>query len=283
MNIIEKSYTTNGSMDIRKSTNRIILHHAAATNASADDIDRWHKEKGYSKIGYHFLVRKDGSIYRGREENMVGAHAYGSNYDSIGICAEGNFEVETMPDAQKQSLKELVSYLKNKYKINKVQQHLDVNNTACAGKNYPFDEIANSNIDVRDDNTNKSGIISNIQNTINSRYGFNIAVDNIYGNDTHKHMVMALQTEFNKQFSSKLSIDGIFGPDTKNACPIIGNRASGNITWLVQSMLVINGYNITIDSIYGPNTINAIKDFQAKNGLKSDGLTGKNTFEKLFK
>lgn len=283
MNIIEKIYTTNGSMDIRKSTTRIILHHAASATASADDIDRWHKEKGYSKIGYHFLVRKDGSIYRGREENMVGAHAYGANYDSIGICAEGDFEVETMSDVQKQSLKELVSYIKNKYNITKVQEHSDVNNTACAGKNYPFDEIANANLDIRNDDTNKSGLISNIQSTINSRYGYNISVDNIYGNDTHKHMVMALQTEFNKQFNSKLSVDGIFGSKTKNACPVLENNDSGNITWLVQSMLVIKGYDLSIDGIYGPNTISAIKDFQSKNNLTSDGITGKNTFEKLFK
>lgn len=93
-----------------------------------------------------FFVRKDGSIYRGRREEAVGAHAYGSNTDSIGICAEGNFENETMGDVQKQALKELVAYLKNKYGITKVQRHRDVNATACPGKNYPFEEIANATV-----------------------------------------------------------------------------------------------------------------------------------------
>jgi len=117
MNIIERTYSLNGGLSNRNTTNRIILHHAAVSNCSADDVDRWHKNKGWTCIGYHFFVRKDGAIYRGRREEAVGAHAYGSNTDSIGICAEGNFENETMGDVQKQALKELVAYLKNKYGI----------------------------------------------------------------------------------------------------------------------------------------------------------------------
>lgn len=144
MNIIEKTYSLNGGLSKRSSTNRIILHHSACYSCSAEDIDRWHKAKGWTCIGYHFFVRKDGSIYRGRQEDCVGAHAYGANMDSIGICAEGNYEEETMNDIQKNSLKELVAYMKNKYNITKVQRHKDVCATACPGRNYPFDEIANS-------------------------------------------------------------------------------------------------------------------------------------------
>lgn len=144
MNIIEKTYSLNGGLSTRSKTTRIILHHAAEVTCTADQVDSWHKGNGWTCIGYHFFVRKDGSIYRGRKEDTVGAHAYGHNNDSIGICAEGNFEIETMPNAQKESLKELVSYLKNKYSISKVQKHNDLGNTACPGKNYPFDEIANA-------------------------------------------------------------------------------------------------------------------------------------------
>jgi N-acetyl-anhydromuramyl-L-alanine amidase AmpD len=143
MNIIEKTYTLNGGLDTRSKTNRIILHHAAATNCTVEDVDRWHKGNGWTCIGYHFFVNKKGEVYRGRKENTVGAHAYGSNTDSIGICAEGNFEKETMPEAQKKAIQELVAYLKDKYGISKVQKHRDVNATACPGKNYPFDEIVN--------------------------------------------------------------------------------------------------------------------------------------------
>lgn len=282
MNIIETNLKFK-SMSKRQSTDRLILHHSACSNCTAEQIHQWHLNNGWEGAGYHFLVRKDGQIYRLRPEEFVGAHAKGSNYNSIGICAEGNFENETMPEAQKNSLIELVSYLKEKYGISKVLKHSDVNNTACPGKNYPFNEIVNGKVEERHE---VSGIIADIQSKLNSKYGYNIAIDNIYGVDTHKHMVMALQTEFNKQLGSKLVIDGIFGSATKRACPVLKNGMSGNITWLVQSMLLIKGYSVgnsSNDSIYGSGTISGVKSFQSKNGLVVDGLCGSNTFEKLFK
>lgn len=282
MNIIETNLKFK-SMSKRQSTDRLILHHSACSNCTAEQIHQWHLNNGWEGAGYHFLVRKDGNVYRLRPEEYIGAHAYGSNYNSIGICAEGNFENETMPEAQKNSLIELVSYLKGKYGISKVLKHSDVNNTACPGKNYPFNEIVNGKVEERHE---VSGIIADIQSKLNSKYGYNIAIDNIYGVDTHKHMLMALQTEFNTQLGAKLVIDGIFGPATKRACPVLSIGMSGNITWLVQSMLVIKGYNVGsygIDSIYGSGTISGVKSFQSKNGLVVDGLCGSNTFEKLFK
>lgn len=282
MNIIETNLKFK-SMSKRQSTDRLILHHSACSNCTAEQIHQWHLNNGWEGAGYHFLVRKDGNVYRLRPEEYIGAHAYGSNYNSIGICAEGNFENETMPEAQKNSLTELVSYLKGKYGISKVLKHSDVNNTACPGKNYPFNEIVNGKVEERHE---VSGIIADIQSKLNSKYGYNIAIDNIYGVDTHKHMVMALQTEFNKQLGSKLVIDGIFGSATKRACPVLKNGMSGNITWLVQSMLLIKGYSVgnsSNDSIYGSGTISGVKSFQSKNGLVVDGLCGSNTFEKLFK
>lgn len=141
MQIIEKTYKLVGNLKKRTKTNRIILHHAAAINCTVDQVDSWHKARGWTCIGYHFFVRKDGIIYRGRPEDTIGAHASNNNSDSIGICAEGNFEIETMPEAQKIALKELVSYLKKKYNISIVQRHKDVGQTDCPGKNYPFEEI----------------------------------------------------------------------------------------------------------------------------------------------
>lgn len=282
MNIIETNLKFK-SMSKRQSTDRLILHHSACSNCTAEQIHQWHLNNGWEGAGYHFLVRKDGNVYRLRPEEYIGAHAYGSNYNSIGICAEGNFENETMPEAQKNSLIELVSYLKGKYGISKVLKHSDVNNTACPGKNYPFNEIVNGKVEERHE---VSGIIADIQSKLNSKYGYNIAIDNIYGVDTHKHMLMALQAEFNTQLGAKLVIDGIFGPATKRACPVLSIGMSGNITWLVQSMLVIKGYSVGsygIDSIYGSGTISGVKSFQSKNGLVVDGLCGSNTFEKLFK
>lgn len=133
-----------GELKYRTLTTEIILHHAAATTMSVEQIHNLHKANGWSGIGYHFYIRKDGSIYRGRPEGAVGAHASGSNSDSVGICFEGNFENETMPDVQKKSGKWLVGYIKHKYNISKVKRHTDVNATACPGIHFPFDDIASA-------------------------------------------------------------------------------------------------------------------------------------------
>ena len=273
------------AMSNRQTTERIILHHSASSVASAEDIHRWHLNNGWEGAGYHFLVRKDGKVYRMRPEEKIGAHAYMNNYNSLGICFEGNFEIEEMSDVQVQSGKELVAYLKNKYRINKVQGHRDVNNTSCPGKNFKFDEIANgqaSNVIIEKPVENATGKIAEIQATLNLKYGFNIAVDNIYGSETHTALVKGLQTELNKQFNRGLAVDGIFGPCTKNACVVVEKGDEGNITYLIQAMLICKGFDLEADSIFGNITDSAVKKFQRENNLTVDGKVGKFTFEKLF-
>lgn len=133
--------------------------------------------------------------------------------------------------------------------------------------------------------TPTTGVVADLQRWLNSNYGYNVDVDNIYGPDTKKHSIMALQTEFNKQLGSGLAIDGIFGPATYRACPNLYVGVSGNITKLVQYMLEVKGYSVGsygIDGIYGNGTANAVRQFQANNGLAVDGICGSNTFSKLF-
>lgn len=280
MNIINTNLNFK-QMDTRSSTQRIILHHAAAKKCSAEDIHRWHLSNGWSGAGYHFLVRKDGTIYRLRPEDKVGAHAYGSNYDSLGICFEGDYKEEIMQEEEIKAGRELVNYLKNKYGINTVQVHKNVNATNCPGDNFPFDQIANETGESKPSKEN--GKIATIQTTLNEKYGLNISVDNIYGNETKKALVKGLQTELNKQFGSKLAVDGIFGTNTYNACINVRRGAEGNITWLIQSMLICKLFNINADGIFGPATESEIREFQKRNGLSQDGIVGKNTFNKLFK
>lgn len=286
MNIIETNLEFK-DMSTRKSTERIIIHHADAKNCSAEDIHRWHLNNGWSGAGYHFLVRKDGTIYRLRPEEKVGAHAYGANYNSLGICFEGDYMQEDMTEAQKEAGKELVAYLKNKYNITTVQAHRDVCATSCPGDKFPFDEIVNSETNNKvipqpQENVSK-GNVARIQATLNERYGLNIAVDNIYGNETKKALVKGLQTELNNQFNRGLVIDGIFGNNTYNACINVRRKAEGNITYLIQAMLICHSFDIEADGIFGQATENAVKEFQSRNGLSIDGIVGKNTFRKLFR
>ena len=280
MNIINTNLNFK-QMDTRSSTKRIILHHAAAKKCSAEDIHRWHLNNGWSGAGYHFLVRKDGTIYRLRPEDKVGAHAYGANYDSLGICFEGDYKEEIMQEEEIKAGRELVNFLKNKYGISTVQVHKNVNATNCPGDNFPFDQIANETGESKP--SKEKGKIAIIQTSLNEKYGLNISVDNIYGNETKKALVKGLQTELNKQFGSKLAVDGIFGTNTYNACINVRRGAEGNITWLIQSMLICHSFNIDADGIFGPATEIAVREFQKRNGLSQDGIVGKNTFSKLFK
>lgn len=143
MQIIEKTYKWKNGLTKRNRTDYIILHHMAG-NGSADDIHRIHLGNGWTGIGYHFYVRKDGSIYRGRPIDTVGAQCSNYNSISIGVCFEGNYETESvMPDAQKKAGQEIVAYLKEMYPSAYVKQHKNFNSTACPGKNFPFDEINN--------------------------------------------------------------------------------------------------------------------------------------------
>lgn len=150
MNIIEKTYNWNGSLGKRSVTDYIVLHHEEAASCTADDVHRWHLNNGWSGIGYHFFVRKDGSIYRGRPVDTVGAHCLGFNSNSIGICAEGAYDgadaagggTSAMPEPQKRVLAELTAELKKVYKSAKVVRHCDLMATNCPGRFYPFEEIA---------------------------------------------------------------------------------------------------------------------------------------------
>ncbi len=143
MKIIEQSYNWNGSLSSRLATNYIILHHRAG-NGDAQSIHKTHLLNGWTGIGYHFYVRKDGTVYAGRPINTVGAHCNGKNSESIGICFEGNYSTEkAMPEAQLRSGQELISYLKAIYINAQVKRHSDFMATACPGQYFPFDKMKN--------------------------------------------------------------------------------------------------------------------------------------------
>lgn len=148
MDIINVNLPTNGSFKRRNSTDEIILHHAEASRASVEEVNRWHLERGWTGIGYHFYIRKDGKVYRGRPEWAVGAHAQGHNSRAIGICCEGSYMRETMPAAQLNALKELIRTLMAKYPGAKLLRHKDVNSTDCPGTKFPWAEVQKYNTET---------------------------------------------------------------------------------------------------------------------------------------
>ena len=104
-----------------------IILHCASTPEGKDftvqDIDKWHKQRGFKKIGYHYVIYRDGTIKKGRLDNEIGAHCLGHNKDSIGICyigglsADGKTPRDTRTVEQKESLYKLVKGLMFNYGI----------------------------------------------------------------------------------------------------------------------------------------------------------------------
>lgn len=141
MKIIETKFFWNGVLSKRNSTKYIVLHHRAG-EGDAESIHSQHLNQGWSGIGYHFYIRKNGEVYQGRPIDMIGAHTQGNNYCSVGVCFEGNYEIEKeMPVLQFEAGKELISYLKKLYPSAEVKGHRELQSTACPGKYFPFEEI----------------------------------------------------------------------------------------------------------------------------------------------
>ena len=69
----------------------------ASDNFNANDIDRWHKQKGWKGIGYHYVILLDGTVEQGRELEAVGAHCSGHNAHSVGICYIGGISKDGKP------------------------------------------------------------------------------------------------------------------------------------------------------------------------------------------
>ncbi len=113
--------------------NKIIIHCSATKteqNINAAIIRSWHKAKGWSDIGYHFIIKRDGTIEIGRPLERAGAHVKGFNSDSIGICLVGGLDTDGKPknnftDKQFNSLHLLVDGMKFKFNINEIKGHRD--------------------------------------------------------------------------------------------------------------------------------------------------------------
>ena len=115
---------------------KYIIVHCSATAEGRDfhakDIDRWHRQRGFNGIGYHYVVDLDGKIEAGRPESQTGAHCQGYNSVSIGVCyigglgKDGKTPKDTRTAGQKDSLRRLLIELKRKYPSAIICGHRDM-------------------------------------------------------------------------------------------------------------------------------------------------------------
>ena len=307
-----------GTLTKRKTTTDLVLHHAESENATVEDIHQWHLERGWLGIGYHYYIRGDGSVWRGRPEDTVGAQAKGANEFSIGICFEGNYQKDTeMPAAQLEAGKELIGDIKSRYAGIAVHRHLHYDDTDCPGRYFPYEaleqapsepegpEPAPSEPAAGNPYDEPSGLIRKgdkgdgvrwVQWELNKNK-YPVDEDGIFGADMD-----ATIRSFQKDRG--LSVDGIVGPKTraqlKGQAGSGGGQASasdGNpyaepaalirkgdkgdgVRW-VQWELNRNKYPVDEDGIFGADMDATIRSFQKDRGLSVDGIVGPKTRAQL--
>jgi len=121
-----------------------IIIHCSATpegrDVTAADIRRWHmNDNGWKDIGYHYVIRLDGTVEQGRPVEQAGAHCTGHNQTSIGVCyiggtaKDGKTPKDTRTDAQKAALLALVRKLQSAHRIlsSNIFGHNQFANKAC--------------------------------------------------------------------------------------------------------------------------------------------------------
>ena len=110
----------------------IIIHCSDSPQGRGDDvstIDRWNRERGFDRVGYHYVILEDGTIQKGRPDDISGAHAAGYN-NYIGICLIG---IDSFTDAQFNSLETLIIGLVDKYDFDErsIMSHYEVSTKSC--------------------------------------------------------------------------------------------------------------------------------------------------------
>lgn len=113
----------------------LIIHCSAvmpSQQSSALQIDAWHRQLGWNGIGYHYVIRRDGTVETGRGESLVGAHCRGHNQHSIGICYEGGLDekghpCDTRTAEQKAAILTLLKDLKTRYPHAEITDHHHLN------------------------------------------------------------------------------------------------------------------------------------------------------------
>lgn len=118
---------------------KIVVHCSDSPRGRGDDaatIHRWHRERKWSGVGYHWIIGDDGKLEAGRPWYWQGSHVRGHNHDSIGICLIG---VDEFSGEQIHTLRELVDVLRKQWPDANVLGHCDLD----PGKTCP-------NFDVRE-------------------------------------------------------------------------------------------------------------------------------------
>jgi N-acetylmuramoyl-L-alanine amidase len=128
--------------------NYVVLHHSATPDGEVyrdfDSIKKAHLAKGWKDIGYHWVIEKVNGVLiaiPGRPESIEGAHCHGKNFDGIGVCCVGNFEVEIPSEELYAFVANVCRGIMLRHPIKEIGGHRDYYATACPGKNFDMGRL----------------------------------------------------------------------------------------------------------------------------------------------
>ena len=216
-----------------RAINRVFIHCDASSNpnTTVQDIHRWHKERGWSGIGYHIYIDDDGRAWHGRDLSTAGAHTSGYNTGTIGICLNG-LHLADFSEDQFDELRRICDQINEAHGGGiRFSEHNDVANKACP----VFDAYAVLGLDAKGymvgDERPPPSTIQMLQMTVNlAQVGFGdkhgdvaliqrlleIKTDGIFGAQTE-----AKVKEY--QRNQNLAVDGIVGRATRERLLGVGN------------------------------------------------------------
>ena len=143
INVIDRGLQFAKPLENRPATNFLVIHHTGSgadndIDASAEQIHSWHlNNPGWAGIGYHYVVRKNGTVEQGRPHWTIGSHAYGKNSESIGIHLSGDFTTASPTEAQIENTALLIANICTDYGLPIDRQHVfghrEVGESSCPG------------------------------------------------------------------------------------------------------------------------------------------------------
>ena len=291
----------------KRKVSAIFLHCSASDNSAHDDVSvmkTWHVEdNGWSDVGYHFFINKNGNIQEGRSIEKIPIAQKGYNTGSIAICCHG-LKKDKFTQKQMDSVKTLCGSIVNAFtdKI-RIRGHREVSNKSCPVFDYkkvlgldekgyfvetgspvaanPPQKVELPGINIKEINKglklrvikifDKNTSVLALQSIL-CQLGIQCSRDGVFGQQT-KDAVKKIQ----KRYS--LKIDGIVGGKTvdkmfSTATPVLKINDTGTDVFVLQLLLAMHGKSLIHDGVFGRGTKLALESVQRLLKLKNDGVFG---------
>lgn len=274
----------------------VFLHCSASDHPGHDSvavITRWHIQRGFSGIGYHYFISKNGNIHDGRSLERTPAAQKGHNSGSIAICLHG-LKVEKFTKRQYESVKALCKTIDSAYgkKMIRFRGHREVSSKSCPVFDYQkvlgLDgqgkmggaKNTSSSALRKPATTNTLQLFSAGQKVCSLQkwltdFGIKTSIDGLFGQGTQKSVM-------HYQKLVGLQANGIVDSKTMQTMVVVKRGSRGEAVKRAQELLIASNFRIAVDGNFGPISEAATKEFQKLNRLKVDGVIGAKTWGKLY-